>query len=136
VVWVLDIQKESAARNKVCASLPGECRCHPNRFFISQEDVIVTDQQKTTRRQLLKMGGAAIAMIPVIAISGKAAAATNAAIRTQMKYQDKPNEGKNCATCLQFVPGKAPTDAGGCKIMAGDTEISPNGWCMAYAVKK
>jgi hypothetical protein len=96
----------------------------------------VTDQQKTTRRQLLKMGGAAIAMIPVIAISGKAVAATNAAIRTQMKYQGEPKDGKSCAKCMQFVPGKTPTDAGGCKIMAGDTEISPNGWCMAYAEKK
>jgi hypothetical protein len=96
----------------------------------------VTDQQKTTRRQLLKMGGAAIAMIPVIAVSGRAMAATNAAMRTQMKYQAEAKDGKSCSTCMQFVPGKTATDAGGCKIMAGDTEIAPTGYCIAYAVKK
>jgi hypothetical protein len=90
---------------------------------------------KHSRRQFLKIGGAAIAMIPVVVMSGKAMASTNAAMRTSMKYQGKPNGDKHCATCMQFVPGKTPKDLGGCKIFAGDTEISPQGYCVAWAAK-
>jgi len=90
---------------------------------------------ESSRRQFLKIGGAAIAMIPVLVVSGKAMAATNAAMRTSMKYQDKPNGNKNCANCMQFVPGKAAKDLGGCKIFAGDTEISPKAYCVAWVAK-
>jgi hypothetical protein len=90
---------------------------------------------KPSRRQFLKMGGAAIAMIPVVALSGKVMASTNAAMRTAMHYQDKPNGDKRCANCLQFVPGKKPKDLGGCKIIPGDTEISPSGYCVAWVAK-
>ena len=88
-----------------------------------------------SRRQFLKIGGAAIAMIPVVALSGKVMASTNAAMRTAMKYQDKPSGEKRCETCMQFVPGKKPKDLGGCKVIPGDTEISPNGYCVAWAAK-
>lgn len=87
------------------------------------------------RRQFLKLGGAALAMIPIIAVSGRASAATNAAMRTSLKYQDKPEGDKRCATCVQFVPGKTAKDKGGCKIMPGDTEIAPQGYCAAWAKK-
>ena len=90
---------------------------------------------KTSRRQFQKVGGAALAMIPVLAVSGKAMATTNAAMRTSMKYQDKPNGDKSCAGCMQFVPGKTAKDLGGCKIFAGDTEISPKGYCVAWVAK-
>lgn len=90
---------------------------------------------KPSRRQFLKIGGAAIAMIPVVALSGKVMASTNAAMRTSMKYQDKPNGDKSCANCMQFVPGKTAKDLGGCKIFAGDTEISPKGYCVAWVAK-
>lgn len=88
--------------------------------------------QKITRRQMLKLGGAALAAIPVLAFTGTASAATNAALRASMKYQDKPNGEKSCGGCLQYVPGKTP-EAGGCKLFAGDTEISANGFCVAWA---
>ncbi len=85
------------------------------------------------RRQLLKMGAATLAVIPVMVFCGKASAATNAAMRSALKYQDKPGpEGKVCSGCTQFVPGKTAKDAGGCKVMAGDTEIAPNGYCSAW----
>jgi hypothetical protein len=93
------------------------------------------ETMKTSRRQFLKVGGAALAMIPVLVVSGKAMAATNAAMRTSMKYQDKPLGDKSCATCMQFVPGKTAKDLGGCKIFAGDTEISPKGYCVAWVAK-
>lgn len=86
------------------------------------------DNMQSSRRQFLKMGGAALAMIPVIAVSGNALAAQNAAMRGSMKYQAKPGpDGKQCSTCAQFV---APN---GCKIFPGDTEIAATGYCVAYA---
>ncbi len=90
----------------------------------------------TPRRQFLKIGSAALAMIPVVAFSDRALAATNAAMRGALKYQDKPLAEKSCGTCLQFVPVKdAPTKPGSCKIMPGDTEISPTGYCTAWVKK-
>jgi len=89
----------------------------------------------SARRHFLKLGGAAIAAIPVMMLANNASAATNAGMRGAMKYQDKPNAGKSCADCMQFVAGKTPTDLGGCKLFAGDTEVSPNGYCVAWAAK-
>lgn len=82
-----------------------------------------------SRRNLLKSGAAALAAIPVLAFSGRASAAVNAALRASMKYQEKPQDGKNCAGCGQFIPGKP---LGGCKIFPGDNEVSPQGWCVAW----
>lgn len=90
---------------------------------------------KPSRRQFLKIGGAALALIPVVAMSGKAMASTNAAMRASMKYQDTPNGDKHCAICMQFIPGKNPKALGGCKIFPGDTEISPQGYCVAWVAK-
>ena len=71
------------------------------------------------RRQFLKIGGAALAMIPVMVVSGRADAATNAALRTSLKYQGKPEGDKSCANCMQFVPGASAKALGGCKGHAG-----------------
>lgn len=81
---------------------------------------------------MLKLGGAALAAIPVLAFTGTASAATNAALRASMKYQDKPNGEKQCGGCMQFVPGKSATDLGGCKLFPGDTEVSAQGFCVAW----
>ena len=105
-----------------------------NQQHNEEETDRVKDHLKPSRRQFLKIGSAAIAMISVLAVSGKVLAATNAGMRTSMKYQDKPNGDKNCANCIQFVPGKTPKDLGGCKIFPGDTEISPQAYCVAWAV--
>ncbi len=86
-------------------------------------------ESKITRRSLLRSGAAALAAIPVLAVSGRAFGAVNAGLRASMKYQDKPNDGKDCAGCAQFIPGKP---LGGCKIFPGDNEISPKGWCVAW----
>jgi hypothetical protein len=95
----------------------------------------MNEKHSPSRRQALKIGGAAIAMIPMVAFGTKAMAAQNAAMRTSTKYQDKPEGEKSCATCGQFVPGKSATDLGGCKIFPGDTEVSPKGYCIAWAKK-
>lgn len=83
-----------------------------------------------SRRSLLKLGSIAVVMMPVAAMAAK-----NDPLRKAMKYQDKPEGDKKCSNCLQFVPGKTASDLGGCKVFAGDTEISPNAYCSAWAKK-
>ncbi len=85
-----------------------------------------------TRRKLLKNVGVALAAIPIVVVSRFASAATNAAIRTQLKYQAKPENGNSCASCLEFIPGKTEHDLGGCKVIPDDDEISPDGYCTAW----
>jgi hypothetical protein len=87
-----------------------------------------------SRRKFLKIGGSALAMIPVLAMTNNAFAAKSAA-RAGLQYQDTAKDGKSCSTCMQFVPGKTAKDLGGCKVLPGDTEISPNAYCAAYAKK-
>ena|SRR5215510_4288501 len=87
---------------------------------------------KVTRRWILKIG-AALATIPVVAISGEARAAQNAALRAALKYQDKPGkDGQKCDTCIHWVAGKTATSKGSCKIIQNDDEISPEGWCVGW----
>ena len=90
------------------------------------------DDIKSARRRMLKLGGAALGMIPLMAVIGRTYAATNAAMRAAFKYQNKPEGDKTCRGCVQFVPGKTAKALGGCKIYPGDTEISPNGYCTAW----
>lgn len=77
-----------------------------------------------SRRKMLKIGGLSLAMIPVVAMAAK-----NDGMRASMKYKDSPEGDKSCSSCVQFV---APNS---CKIFPGDTEISPKGYCVAYAKK-
>ena len=93
------------------------------------------EKNEMLRRRFLK-AGTALAMIPVaIAASGGAVAATNASLRTSLKYQAKPEGDKSCASCAQFVAGATPKDLGTCKIIPGDTEISPQAYCIAWTKK-
>lgn len=77
-----------------------------------------------SRRKMLKYGGISLAMIPVVAMAAK-----NDGMRASMKYKDTPEGDKSCANCVQFVEPNA------CKIFPGDTEVSPKGYCVAYAKK-
>jgi hypothetical protein len=74
----------------------------------------------------------ALAAIPLATITGKSFANVNAVTRIQVKYQDQPLDGKSCAACLEFIPGKSETDLGGCKKIPEDSEISPNGYCTLW----
>lgn len=87
------------------------------------------------RRQFIKLGSAALAAIPLAVLAEKVSAATNATMRAALKYQDKPEGDKQCSGCAQFVPGETPQELGGCKIIPGDTEISPQGYCTAWTKK-
>ena len=86
----------------------------------------MSDSINQTRRTFMKIGGMAVAMIPVAAFAAK-----NDAMRTAMKYADKSADpAKLCSACMHFVPGKP---LGGCKLFPGDTEISPKAYCAAWA---
>jgi hypothetical protein len=92
-------------------------------------------RNQTSRRRFLRIGGLVLAIIPVIAVSERADAATNAATRSSLKYQDRPEGDKSCANCALFVPGATAGGLGSCKIIPGDTEISPKGYCIAWVKK-
>ena len=85
----------------------------------------------SSRRKViwLVLGGTALAPF---AVGRNAHAAQNAQLRAALKYQDQPNKDQQCSGCAQFIPGKTPKERGGCKIIPGDTEISPQGWCSAW----
>jgi hypothetical protein len=46
--------------------------------------------------------------------------------KAHVQYQDSPKGIAMCATCTLFVAPRA------CKLVEGD--ISPSGWCNAYAM--
>jgi hypothetical protein len=46
--------------------------------------------------------------------------------KEQAQYQDTPRGIAMCATCSLFVEPRS------CKVVEGD--VSPNGWCEAYAM--
>lgn len=85
-----------------------------------------------TRRRFLRLSATSAAVIPLASLLGEARAATNQPLRAQYKYQDSPVEGKNCTSCLEFVPGSTATAPGRCKLIPGDDEISPNGYCTLW----
>jgi len=85
-----------------------------------------------SRRRFIRIGSLAI---PLLAMANPSWPATNAEMRKALKYQNTPNGDKACAACAQFIPGKTATSLGGCKLMPGDTEISPHGYCTAWTAK-
>ena len=89
-----------------------------------------------SRRIWLKTATGAALVAPLSLLSRPGMAAKNDALRGSLKYQDAPTGAKQCGNCMQFVPGKTAKDKGGCKILPGDTEISPTGSCMVWVELK
>ncbi|HLI11191.1 MAG TPA: high-potential iron-sulfur protein [Alphaproteobacteria bacterium] len=86
--------------------------------------------EKISRRALLRsvpIAAGIAASFKLVAIPDAAVAQANKLTHEAAKYQDKPNNGQACSTCLQFEPPNA------CKIVA--SPISPQGWCQFYAKK-
>jgi hypothetical protein len=90
------------------------------------------NEHQKPRRAFLKLSGAALAAAPLLVSSRWAAAEKNVAMRSALKYQDTPDGDKMCSNCIHFVPGKTATAPGGCKILAGDTEVAPKAYCTAW----
>ncbi|MCA3217666.1 MAG: high-potential iron-sulfur protein [Burkholderiales bacterium] len=82
------------------------------------------------RRRFILLGTATVA--GTLLASG-AAAQTNVGLRSALKYQDTPKGPQRCDNCMHWVPGSTPTARGGCKVIPGDKEIAPQGWCTAWA---
>jgi hypothetical protein len=85
-----------------------------------------------TRRKFLQTAGIALVLLPIVGISRQAMANTNKALRAKLKYQNTPKDNRSCTACLEFVPGKSEKDLGGCKVIPGDDEISPDGYCSSW----
>ena len=81
------------------------------------------------RRDALKMGAAALAMIPVIALAAK-----NEGVRKSMQYQDTPKNNQRCDQCLHYVADPKKAGEGLCKVIPNDT-VKAAGWCTAWAKK-
>lgn len=95
------------------------------------EDATVTLFSKDVTRK------AALTHLLVLpALAGALLAGTTAAradSRVDLKYQSTPKNNQKCSDCMLFVAGKTAKDDGTCKVITGD--ISPNGWCTAFAQK-
>ena len=92
---------------------------------------------QASRRAWLKAASGVAFAAPLVMLTRESLAAKNDALRTALKYSDTtPQAGKTCANCVQFTPGKTAKDKGGCKILPGDTEVAPAGWCSAWVELK
>lgn len=90
-----------------------------------------------SRRALLchlAVGAAAAVSLPLLTRPKTARAQTaGTASKSALQYQDMPRGSSACANCANFLPGESAGAPGRCTIVAGD--ISPQGWCLAYAAK-
>ncbi len=80
----------------------------------------------TTRRKFLQIS----ALLPLFLTTQKAGAQTNASLRKEFQYQDKPKDDMSCSSCLEFIPGSKKM--GRCRVIPGDDEISPDGYCTKW----
>ena len=95
----------------------------------------MNDPKLSARRTALKSMSLGLISIPLLSISSASMAAPSP-LRAALAYQDKPKGAQKCSSCMHFVPGKTAKDNGGCKLMAGDDGISPEGWCSAWVELK
>ncbi len=85
---------------------------------------------KPASRRVLLRNSLAMASAGVgvgLGLGGRRAAAQTKVEQSAVQYQATPKDGQMCSGCVNFAPPNA------CNIVAGN--ISPNGWCIAYAPK-
>jgi hypothetical protein len=81
----------------------------------------------TIARRWLLSGAMAGAVAGLAAgLAGITAARAEKMSKVEAEYQDSPKDIRMCATCSLFEPPQS------CKVVEGD--ISPNGWCKAFAL--
>ncbi len=86
------------------------------------------DLNRTSRRNALKAGLAAVTAGVVAGGAARRAAAQEKLAQNLVQYQTMPKDGAKCSGCVNFAAPNA------CTIVAG--EIAPEGWCVAYAPKE
>lgn len=70
-------------------------------------------------------------LAPLLVATGAAWAAKLS--KAEVQYRDRPNGGKDCDDCIQFIAGPSAKATGSCKVVAGS--ISPHGYCLAFTPK-
>ena len=70
-------------------------------------------------------------LVPLLAATGAAWSAK--LTKEEVQYRDRPNGGKDCDDCIQFVSAPTPKATGSCKVVEG--AISPHGYCLAFTPK-
>jgi hypothetical protein len=79
------------------------------------------------RRSIMRAALQASAMMAAGLLAKRAAAQSDDKMtKVRAEYQGTPNGIYSCATCTLFVAPNA------CKVVEG--EVSPDGWCRAYAM--
>jgi hypothetical protein len=85
-----------------------------------------------SRRRVLKRMARLAGTLVVVDLAGANALADAKVEKSQFQYQGHPHDGKSCASCRFFTAG---SDGGGtCALVEG--QVSPAGWCLAYAVRR
>lgn len=79
----------------------------------------------TSRRGLLQAG---LGLAAAAGVAVTARAQDEKLAQNLVQYQAEPKDGAKCNGCVNWVEPNA------CKIVSG--QISPNGWCVAYAPKE
>lgn len=101
--------------------------------------ITMVNETKRSRRNVLKAGVTALAVLPLAGFPHLASAAQNASVRKALKFQETPSGDKQCSGCVNFVPNKDKPgnndDVNGCKLYPGDTEIPPHGYCVGFVAK-
>lgn len=103
-------------------------------------------EKNLPRRSVLKGALAALAAIPVVAVSTRARAAGGAKIDPNDAKDPLHGQvvalgyvtasktaGQSCSNCVQFQ-GKASDTAGACNIFGG-RPVDAKGWCKVWAKK-
>lgn len=85
-----------------------------------------------TRRRLIKTASTALVALPLLFVARSSCARIDATGRERLHYQATPKEAMSCTSCLEFLPGADARALGGCKLLPGDDEISPDGYCTAW----
>ncbi len=86
----------------------------------------VGDISHARRSVLRALSRGAAAVMAGGLLSARARAQSDKMTKARAEYQGTPNGIYSCATCTLFVAPNA------CKVVEG--EVSPDGWCKAYAM--
>jgi hypothetical protein len=85
------------------------------------------DTRDYSRRSVLQQLATAAGTLAVLGAGADRAAAQAKVSKQIVAYQEQPKGTQSCSNCINF---QAPS---GCKVVEGD--VSPQGWCKAYAPK-